>query len=46
MSMKLTTKIVKIMAPGSEIQAIGRGKYGHILKICLKKISTPIYVNI
>lgn len=30
MSMKLFTKPVKLMAPGSGVQALGWGQYGHM----------------
>lgn len=29
------TKIMKFMGPGARFQALGRGKYGHIVNICL-----------
>ena len=35
MSMKPSTKIVKFMTPGSGVQALGWGQYGHIVK-CFK----------
>lgn len=33
MSMKLFTKPVKLMAPGSGVQALGWGQYGHMWNI-------------
>lgn len=33
MSMKLFTKSVKLMAPGSGVQALGWGQYGHMWNI-------------
>ena len=32
-SMKPSTKIVKFMAPGSGVQVLGWGQYGHIIKM-------------
>ena len=33
MSMKLSTKDVKFMAPGPGTQALGWGQYGHVVKM-------------
>ena len=33
MSMRPSTKIVKFMTPGSGVQALGWGQYGHIVKM-------------
>lgn len=34
MSIKPSTKIGKSMAPGSGVKALGRGQYGHEVKMC------------